>query len=96
MQNSTIAEGTPVFVTKNAISGDGKATREIAKEGNGDYIYLKDGPVYYSLRLNKEVFLSEKEADAAILAAFDRKVAQVKKQLARLEKIRGEVAERIR
>lgn len=95
-KTATIAEGTPVFVTKYAISGDGKATREIAQKGDGEYVHLKDRPVYYSLKLNKECFLNEEEADVAILAAFDRKIAQVKKQLARLEKIRAEVAERVK
>lgn len=94
--NAVIAEGTTVFVTKYAISGDGNATREIAKKSDGEYVQLRDRPVYYSLKLNKEVFLNEKDADVAILAAFERKIAQVRKQLARLEQIRNQVAERVK
>jgi len=96
MQKNTIVEGTIVFVTKHAISGKGKPMKEAVRRIDGEYVYLMNQPNYYSIRLNKDAFLSEKEADAAILDAFDRKIAQVKKQLAKLEKIRVEIADRVK
>lgn len=95
MNNDAIRAGTRVYVTKYAIAGNGQSTEETVRRVDGAFIYLEERASFYSIQLGKDAFTTKAEADAAILKAFDRKIAQVKKQLDRLTKIRNEVAGRI-
>lgn len=90
-----IKAGQKAFLTKYAISGDGEPKELTVVDVKGIWAYLEGFPTYSGFTIEKEVFGTREEADAAILEQLDRKVGQVEKQLKKLVKAREKVAARL-
>lgn len=90
-----IKAGQKAFLTKYAISGDGEPKELTVVDVKGIWAYLEGFPAYSGFTIEKEVFGTREEADAAILEQLDRKVGQVEKQLKKLVKAREKVAARL-
>lgn len=86
--------GDKAYITKYAVSRKGEAEEVVVKSvSEGGYVYV-DG-WYQGYKVGRDVAATPEEADTMILAAIEKKIAQVHKQLKSLEKIKVNVDSRI-
>lgn len=84
---------TDYYVTKYALSNGGKPLEVQSDEKpdiQGDvFLRLSENSIRSMFRLGRDVFTSEADAKASVIAARDKKIASLEKQIAKLRKIGG-------